>query len=466
MGERPSQEIGRLHRAARVGERRWMFIILAGGLLALLAPLPYSGDLRSPSSGYLVLTVSATFLLYLAIFIVGRRGAEPGRRMVLVVALLLRLAMLPMTPSLSDDAYRYLWDGRLLLHGINPYHHVPADTALTRFHDDLFLLQGYPATPTIYPPGAQVVFAASMAVAEAFGGSYRLGFLVLKLLMIAGEVMALWILLLLLESLGRPRREALLYAWHPLVVVELAGQGHTDVFWVLALGLALLGYHRQRMGGGVPGLALGGILRLFPLAFIPLWGRFLGMRWWLRGLLLSLPILLLFLPLLAPQVLERYTTLLAHFTNYYEFNGGFYYGVKAIIDELRLRPSNVIAGGIGTGVQLVLFLLIWYAPPRDRSLPVLAWRALLLVTVQIVLGAKVHVWYFTAPLYLLPLVSCRALRRAWLWALLIAPFTYLAYAAAPPRESMTIVALEWGGFALLAAWDGLRSRRGKPVQPG
>lgn len=443
----------------RPDRARSPMLIVAGALvLALLAPLPWLGDLRYAQGPYLTLITAATLVLYLGFYLSGRRNAEPGRRIVVVVALLLRLAMLPMEPSLSDDAYRYLWDGRLLLNGVNPYLHIPADSSLVRFHDELFRLQGYPTTHTIYPPGMQVLFAASVALAEPFGAGHAGGFAAWKLLVIAADMLAIWLLVIMLERLGHSRRPALLYAWHPLAVVELAGQGHTDVFWALGLGLALYGYMMRSAGGGVPGLAIGGILRLYPLALLPLWGRFLGARMWVQGLLLSLPVFLFMLPLLDPAALDNYATVLARFTNYYEFNGGFYYAVKWMADELRLAPSNRIAGAIGTGAQLLIFLMLWLRMPRDRSMPGLAWRALLLVTAQILLGAKVHIWYFVAPLYLLPLVSRHALQRAWLWALLAAPFTYMIYTSDPPRESMTVVAIEWGGFALLAAWDFYRSR--------
>lgn len=439
--------------------RSRMFIALGALMLVLLAPLPWLGDLRPAPMPWLTLVTVATSVLYLGFYLSGRWNAEPRRRLVLIVALLLRLAMLPMAPSLSDDAYRYLWDGRLLLNGVDPYLHVPADSILAGFHDELFRLQGYPTTHTVYPPGAQIMFAGAIALAEPIGAGPAGGFLMWKFLVIAAEMLAIWLLVVMLERLGHSRRPALLYAWHPLAVVELAGQGHTDVFWVLGLGLALYGYLMRSAGGGVPGLAIGGVLRLYPLVLLPLWGRFLGVRAWLQGLLLSLPVLLLLLPLLDPAVLHNYSTVLVRFTNYYEFNGGFYYGVKWIADELRLTPSNRIAGLIATGIQLLIFLVLWFRSPGDRSMPVLAWRTLLLVTAQIVLGAKVHVWYFIAPLYLLPLASHRLLQKAWLWVLLVAPFTYLIYAVNPPLEHMGVLAIEWGGFVLLAIWDILRSRR-------
>lgn len=437
------------------------FWLLGSLLVALVAPLPWLGNLRDAVVPYLALGAAATLALYLGLYLFGRSGAAPRRRTIIVVAMLLRLAVLPMLPSLSDDAYRYLWDGRLLLEGVNPYFPVPADPSLARFHDELFRLQGYPTTTTIYPPAAQIVFALSMALAEPFGSGYMAGYLLYKLLLIGGELAAIWLLVRMLDGLGISRRMALLYAWHPLVVVELSGQGHTDAFWVLGLALGLYGYMAGWSGGGMPGLALGAALRLHPLVLLPLWGRYLGARRWLPGLALSLPFLFLFIPLLLPDALGKYLAVLERFTNYYEFNGGFYYGVKWLLDELHLKPSNRIAGGMGAALQLLCFLLAWFLPVRGRSVRGLAWRALIVITAQIVFGAKVHIWYFAAPLFLLPLAGNDTLRRPWMWAALAAPFTYLMYTVSPPAELMTVVALEWGGFLLFLAYQWIAARKGR-----
>lgn len=438
------------------------FVLALGAfLLIVLTPLSFIGDLRLHYRSYLLLASAATIGLYAGVYLLKRVNAEPSRRSILLVALLLRLAMLPMLPSLSDDVYRYLWDGRLVLHGVSPYLHTPADSALAPLHDELFRRQGYPTTNTIYPPGAQIIFAASMAPSHLLGADYMVGYYTFKLLLIAAEMIALWLLLELLAMRGGSLRAALLYAWHPLTVIELAGQGHTDLFWVLSLALALHAFATGRRGGGLPGLALGVSTRLYPLMLIPLWWRFLDRRSVLRGIILSLPFALLFIPLLDPAALESYTTVLARFTNYYEFNGGFYYGVKWLLDELHIKPSNVISGSIAAAAQLLVILAVWLWPVRDRSMRTLAQRALLIITAQIVLGAKVHVWYFVAPLFLLTLIGEHPLRRAWLWVALVAPFTYLIYASDPPAERFDVVAIEWGGFLLIALFDLWRARYGE-----
>lgn len=435
------------------------------GLIALLLPLPFLGNLREQVVPYISLTTAATLLLYGGIVWLRRRSKSIRPRDVLLVAVLLRAVVFPLEPSLSDDAWRYLWDGRLVANGISPYHHVPADPTLTPWRDELYGLQGYPETNTIYPPIAQLIFAGAAAFDSAPGSEPVVLYLLYKLLLIAAELGAIILLLRILGRLRLPATGAILYAWHPLVVVELAGQGHTDAFWVLALGLALSGFLLGRPGRGLPGLAFGVGTRLFPLLAMPLWLRFVERGRRPIGLLLALPFLLLLYPLLDPDAFSRYSTVAARFTNFYEFNGGVYFGIKGILDALHFAPSNAIAGGITTGLMLAGIAVVTLWPIRKRTVRALVTRMLAIVTLQIALGAKVHVWYFVVPLYLLSLWPERRLLLPWVWATLIAPLTYLYYVAEPFGEKMWAVALEWGGFALLlcagyvAAMKGERERR-------
>ncbi len=422
-------------------------------LVLLLLPLSFLGDLRENWLPYLLLSTAATVFLYVLVLLIGKNGRHISMTGILGIALLLRLAMLPMQPSLSDDAYRYLWDGRLVLHGYNPYHYVPEDSVLSAFHDELLEAQGYPTTNTIYPPGMQLVFAGAAAIGEISGHTFSVGYLIYKLLLIVAEMVAIVLLLHLLQGMGKPLHYGMLYAWHPLAVVELAGQGHTDAFWVVSLALGIWYFWKKTADSGLVGLALGASMRLFPLLLFPLWMRFLARKEVIVGLLLSVPFILLLAVFLDPVALDTYSTVLTRFTNYYEFNGGFYYGVKAILDTVHIKPSNVISGSIGTVTLLVGALSVWLWPVRERTTSSLAWRMLIILTLQIILPAKVHIWYFVAPLFVLPLFVKKSLSVAWLWVALIAPWTYLMYAWEPHAERMEVLILEWGGFLALL-WGG------------
>ena len=439
------------------------FVIL---LVLLVAPLGFLGDLRGDLPLYLVLVTATALLLHTVHHRLERRGIDLSHGTILGVAIALRILLLPMAPSLSDDAWRYVWDGRLLLHGVNPYHHTPASAALAPFADGLLQRQGYPTTHTIYPPGAELLFATAVAVGETTGTGYVGGYYFWKILLVAGEIVAIHLLLLMLERTGMPRRRAILYAWHPLVLVELAGQGHTDGLWVLSLAIFLWMVARRSAVGSAFGLAFGAITRLFTLLLVPLWWRIMTPRQRRAGAIALAVGMVLFLPLLEPRAFASFTSVGIRFTNYYEFNGGFYRALKWLLDELHAAPSNAIAGMVGVVAQGSLFLIVWIARRwRSDELQSVASGALAIVTAQLFFGTKVHVWYFVAPLFLLVVARGSIFRTAWLWVALVAPFTYLYYGWEPHAERVVVIALEWGGFIAIAAGSLLVEQRRRLLQP-
>ena len=140
-----------------------------GGLLVALtacglaAHLP--GEIGPGSDTRLVIMVAFAALATGAYFIaVGIVLRQPQSRravwIVLGVAAVLRLMVLAAPPFLSTDLYRYVWDGRVQMAGINPYRYIPADPALESLRDAAIFPHINRATtaPTIYPPMAQIVF--------------------------------------------------------------------------------------------------------------------------------------------------------------------------------------------------------------------------------------------------------------------------------------------------------------------
>src|SRR5215471_761812 len=130
---------------------------------------------------------------------------------VLIFALLFRLSLLFAPPYLSDDVYRYIWDGRVQAAGINPYRYVPTDAALADLRDQ----QIYPrinrnSSPTMYPPAAEAIWFLTTRVSESVSW--------MKITMSLFEGLAMWAIVQLLVSLGMPRQRILLYAWHPLKI--------------------------------------------------------------------------------------------------------------------------------------------------------------------------------------------------------------------------------------------------------
>jgi hypothetical protein len=205
---------------------------------------------------------SAIYLL--AAWLVMR--ARPSNSTVLIAiafAVIFRASILFAPPYLSDDIYRYVWDGRVQAAGINPYRYIPAAPELAQLRDEAI----YPKinrrdwAKTIYPPVAQVVFFLTTRISESVTW--------MKTTMLGFELVTIWAIAQLLTLLGRPRQLLLLYAWHPLVVWEFAGSGHVDAIAIAFIALAFLVWPKKSDLGAGFTLACATLVKLFPVVLVP-----------------------------------------------------------------------------------------------------------------------------------------------------------------------------------------------------
>ena len=178
-----------------------------------------------------LLLPGAAFLCYVGAGLGVGRGSPPPLFLLWGVGILARLTLLPLAPELSDDIYRYLWDGHVLLEGVNPYAHSPDDEALaairTEWHGDI----NHPHVPTIYPPLAQMLFG----LVNLAGGTI----LAAKLVWLCFDLGCAALLQRIAARTGRnPARVLVWYLWSPLLIVETAWSAHFDavgLFFMTAL---------------------------------------------------------------------------------------------------------------------------------------------------------------------------------------------------------------------------------------
>jgi hypothetical protein len=182
-------------------------------------------------------------------------------RLALGAAVLFGAAFVPPLPILSDDLYRYLWEGRLWLEGHNPYRLAPADPALAYLRDDVWARINNKPLASIYPPLSQLLFV----IAAALGGKIW----TVKLLALGAHVTSV-----ALVSRLCPRREAgLAIALNPLLLSEAALSGHFDILIGVALLAAASALTRHRfVQAGLAASAAAG-LKVVGLALLPLFAR-------------------------------------------------------------------------------------------------------------------------------------------------------------------------------------------------
>ncbi len=252
-----------------------------GGLAALVAlgalsAAIYAGALSAAAwLGIGLLTahpvvVAVLFVLYLAAaWLVSVRilSTKQALAVVLGFGLLFRALMLPTPVYLSSDLFRYFWDGRVQLAGVNPYRYAPSAPELAPLRDgEIHPRINRPAARTIYPPAAQWLFALAAALAPGSIVGWRM-------LLFLFEVATVAMLVLLLRRLGAPPTAVIIYAWSPLVVFEGVQAGHLEAAMIPLVLLALV--LRQTGSSVLAGVALGVavLMKLYPAVLLPAWWR-------------------------------------------------------------------------------------------------------------------------------------------------------------------------------------------------
>lgn len=230
---------------------------------------------------------AAAFAAYLLALRAARGLAGRGLRLALAAALAWRVALAAAPPLLSDDVYRSVWEGRIQVHGNNPYEwrNRPESDRLAYLRDDVWQRVNHKGYTAIYPPLWQLAARAAIAVHDSVTA--------IKLFLVACELAALAALSALLRRRGQARERVLVMAWSPLALVEIAGCGHNDVFAIVFLVLSLLWLESGRPMASAIAAALGAQAKMLPGLVAAGWAR----RYRVVHLLAAaLVVLALFLP--------------------------------------------------------------------------------------------------------------------------------------------------------------------------
>jgi alpha-1,6-mannosyltransferase len=185
-------------------------------------------------------------------------------RWTLMTGVLARLMLVGVAPFTSTDIERYLWDGRVLLAGEDPYRLSPDAPALRELHASWPTPAEHATYPTIYPPAAITLFAVAARTGPA------LALTSWKLIVAAASILTVWIVAVMLRDRERSEHLALI-ALSPLHILEGGVGGHIDIVATLPVAAALLLHGRRRPGLSGVALGAGALVKLLPaVAVLPL----------------------------------------------------------------------------------------------------------------------------------------------------------------------------------------------------
>lgn len=399
---------------------------------------------REDVSVFLGLFFSSTLLLALVLRRhwgrIVRRGAREQIWLLMGVALILRLAALVAPVSLSDDIWRYLWDGQVLLDGANPYAHRPEAYQAIRgeaFDERARWLEAMnsPDRYTVYPPLAQLAFAAAIELGELVGGEKERWLRAIFVLVDLGGLFLLAIVLA--RCFRKPPIWAALYGWHPLVYWEVAAGGHTEALGMPFLAAAVWGGMRGR--GALSGLAIAlmGLAKWTFLAVSPVIAFFLWRRAGLREAVKATGVALFvfvaaYLPLYYPEIWVHHGESTRLYSEYFSFNAPVFYSLRWLLgyQEGVTEPVTHITGPVLTGLTMLAIaaVAIWQNGTRRRF----AAGITLSMGAYLLFSAVFHPWYALGFLALAVLVPWRT--PAVVGAVIALSYLYYAPFSSPAME--------------------------------
>jgi alpha-1,6-mannosyltransferase len=368
-------------------------------------------------------------ILYLAaVYVAGNFTAGPlTLAVILTGAVIFRTMLLPLNPSISEDVYRYQWEGRVERRLLNPYTVYPQDPKLSNLQDLKHPIITGQLTPTVYPPLSEMLFATVRSVS---------GY---KWLFTAFDFASIAVILLILSRLGQPLGRVLVYAWNPTVIVAFALSGHHDSLAVFTLLLANLFIVNQKPLAANVFLGLSLVSKFFAAVLTPI---FLKRTRWVYGWALAAVTVTAYLPFVTAG--GRLFDGLSGFARGWEGNDSLF---RLIHFVLPTKNVAEIAAG------LLVLALVGYAT-RKRMHPLRA--SLLLIAALLLLSPNAFPWYFT---WFIPFLCFEPYAPLLLMSITcgLGYSPVVAYASGQPyRDSPSILLLEYAPVILWIAWDAAR----------
>ena len=438
-------------------------------LLVLLSFLFYGTfayDLVRTDYTKLIILYSALFVLFYKLV----QHFKSNTQFLTYLAFGFRAVFILAIPNLSQDFYRFIWDGRMILEGINPY----------LFTVESFISQGdFPVAEaqalragmgalnashfTNYPPINQLCFT----IAALFAGKSILGSVfVMRLLIIAADFGTLHFGKALLEKLNIPIYNIFWYILNPFIIIELTGNLHFEgvMIFFLVWSLYLLYIGKWQFAALV--LALSISVKLIPLIFLPLF-----FQWFVKRndkdietstvlnftrlivfyAIIIMTTLLLFVPFYSSEFIHNYSKTVALWFQNFEFNGSIYYIAREIGFLFRGYNEIAIIGTV-TPILVILFVLIITFFRRNRTPIALITAMLLVLSFYYFTTTTVHPWYL-ATLLILSVFTKYKFPLVWSFVIILSYLAYVNLNKADKSENLWLITLEYAVVYGVFIWE-------------
>lgn len=394
-------------------------------------------------------TLLAFVPYFVAVWLAPRLDWHRVRGLIVAVAVLARIALVPLPLVLSEDAYYYLWEGKVQAAGFNPYQLAPGAPELAHLRDATWEKLHHREVLSVYPPLLLLVFRFGAAVSSSPD--------IFKLIFAAFDLATVWLIVQLLRARGQNESLALIWAWNPLVILEFAGNAHEmsmAIFFFVA-GLWLIERRRHPAAAVAFALAMHSHLMAVPVVLIALaTARVRSVRAWLAFIVVLLLSFLPFasagrdLPLGLLDLAGRWRfndSIFALLVRWFDNNASRQvFGWIWVLHERPKRIAVVLLAG-----TFAWALLRRYSPTR---------AALTVTGALLLLSPVVHPWYVTWMVAL----ACFEFRLSWL---AFSAFVLVSYVAKLTElqtgvwvDSAFVRWIEYAPFFALLAYEWCRKR--------
>jgi alpha-1,6-mannosyltransferase len=438
-------------------------LLAYGGLVGLHLQ---TGTLRDEHTPTTLAWYGVVFAAYLASIFWAERRKSASLTIIWGGAIAFRLLLLFTTPSLSDDVYRYLWDGYVTNHGVSPYAYPIDSPELDHLDIPLRALANHSWMASPYLPTAQFLFTGLTRWLPLHPAIFQISMVIFDLLT--------GLLLINLLNLSRlPTQRVLLYLWNPLVIIEVAHGAHLDAWMIFLTMLSLwltFSSNRSKMSTWLAPvtLALATLTKFMPVLLLPI----LFWRWrWGQLVLYGLVTFVLLFPfglqagwgLTGPLDGSGLFGAVRIYADQWNFNSGLFHWLEAnYLPDLGVVETFEWAKRLALLALLAITVVVWFQARRRPDVrPALRLMAVPFMA-YLLLTTTVHPWYALILLAFIPFLPPASAESPWRW-LSVAPWLYLS--AALPLSYLTYLnpldfrELEWvrrvewlPTLALLAVW--------------
>ena len=367
-------------------------------------------------------------------------------------AVLFRLIFLFSLPALSQDFYRFIWDGRLILEGLNPYLYTPNElivsspelfSEMNTLHNGMGRLSAKYFSN--YPPIHQIPFIlASLIFKKSIFGSV----VVIRIILIIADLGILIYTKKLLKKLKLPTRSVYWFILNPLVIIELTGNLHFEGLMLCFFIMALYFIHSKKWHMASIAMASSIAVKLIPVLSLPLVVNKLG---WKKSILFYFTtgcvIVILFLPFFSLDFLENYSATIGLWFSNFEFNASIYYLFKWALTKVE---GIKLINSMGAVVAFVLTIQASYQLlHKKKKTEDLLYMIFWILCSYYFLSTTVHPWYITS---LLMLSIFTKFKFVILWSYTLI-FSYFAYGEFDVKESSLWLSVEYIPVVLMLLWE-------------